>query len=219
MIDVKFDNGVLMDYVRLELEVRKKALTYLDEINEENLKSFTEDVKFVAQSVLEDYFFSIDNLCSEGIKRLTNEDNLDRFLDFHDGYRAKMKKWSNDHKIEIRQINVSLVKYPQMKTTVGRKLVLIAGIGSAVVVMGLFVFTDIWIFVAAELLMLGIAVYIYKKECDSCKKEYAFKIKQYEIQKDQQRAKFVNGLIVDLKKWLKQAENYSNNILVTFGIN
>ena len=45
-----------MDFVRLETEVRQKAQEYLDDVSEANLKAFAESTKYIAQSILENYF-------------------------------------------------------------------------------------------------------------------------------------------------------------------
>lgn len=214
MIDM--NNMILMDYIRLESEVRKNAADYLEVINEENLRSFTESTKFVTLSVLENYFLSIDELYSEGVKKIKDEVVLDKFLDFHDGYRAKMKNWINDHDIEVRQMNQPpAFQYQKKNKDIMYKPALTAGIGTVMAV-GLFIFTDAWAFAVAELLSLGMAVYVFKQEYDSREKEYAFKLEQYKIQIEQQKAKLVNRLLVDLKKWLEDAEVYSNSLLTTF---
>ena len=51
-MDTNFRNIIMMDVVRLETEVRQKALEYLDDISEGNLKAFAESTKNIAQSVL-----------------------------------------------------------------------------------------------------------------------------------------------------------------------
>ena len=44
-MDTNFRNIIMMDVVRLETEVRQKALEYLDDISEGNLKAFAEEEK------------------------------------------------------------------------------------------------------------------------------------------------------------------------------
>ena len=39
-MDMNSNSKIMMDIVRLEIEVRQKAKEYLDDISEENLKSF-----------------------------------------------------------------------------------------------------------------------------------------------------------------------------------
>ena len=47
-MDINSNSKVMMDFVRLETEVRQKAQEYLDDISEENLKSFAESIKYIA---------------------------------------------------------------------------------------------------------------------------------------------------------------------------
>ena len=50
-------------------------------------------------------------------------------------------------------------------------------------------------------------------------KQYAFRVKKYEMQIEQEKARLVNGLIKDLKTWLSNAEQFSNDVLASFGNN
>ena len=61
-MDANYKSPILMDYVKLETDVRQKAQEYLDDVSDENLKSFLDSARFVAKSVLEKFFFSIDEL-------------------------------------------------------------------------------------------------------------------------------------------------------------
>ena len=208
-----------MDIVRLETEVRQKAKEYLDDISEENLKSFAESTKCIAQSILENYFLSIDDIYSNGALKIGDIEVLNKFIDFHDGYRAKMKRWASDNEITIGKMTVTpTLKYPEMDDEkITKKPIAIAGVGTLVAV-GLFIFTEMWIAVAAELLALGVAAYTYKKNKENREKQYAFRVKKYEMQIEQEKARLVNGLIKDLKTWLSNAEHFSNDVLVSFGI-
>lgn len=208
-----------MDIVRLEIEVRQKAKEYLDDISEENLKSFAESTKYIAQSILENYFLSVDDIYSNGALKIGDIEVLNKFIDFHDGYRAKMKRWASDNEITIGKMTVTpTLKYPEMDDEkITKKPIAIAGVGTLVAV-GLFIFTEIWIAVAAELLALGVAAYTYKKNKENREKQYAFRVKKYEMQIEQEKTRLVNGLIKDLKTWLSNAEHFSNDVLVSFSI-
>ena len=52
-----------------------------------------------------------------------------------------------------------------------------------------------------------------KKSKESREKRYAFRVKKYEKQIEQEKARLVNGLIKDLKIWLGNAEKFSNDIM------
>ena len=130
-----------------------------------------------------------------------------------------MKRWASDNEITIGKMTVTpTLKYPEMDDEkITKKPIAIAGVGTLVAV-GLFIFTEIWIAVAAELLALGVAAYTYKKNKENREKQYAFRVKKYEMQIEQEKTRLVNGLIKDLKTWLSNAEHFSNDVLVSFSI-
>ena len=104
-MDTNFRNIIMMDVVRLETEVRQKALEYLDDISEGNLKAFAESTKNIAQSVLENYFLAVDDIYTNGALKIENSEIYNKFIDFHDGYRAQMKKWASENEIIIAILN------------------------------------------------------------------------------------------------------------------
>lgn len=218
-MDMNSNSKVMMDFVRLETEVRQKAQEYLDDISEVNLKAFAESTKYIAQSVLENYFLSVDDIYTNGALKIEDIEVFNKFIDFHDGYRAQMKRWTSDNEITIGEMMVTpTLKYPEMEDeNITKKPIAIAGVGTLVAV-GLFIFTEMWIAVAAELLALGVAAYTYKKNKENSEKQYAFRVKKYEMQIEQEKARLVNGLIKDLKTWLSNAKQFSNDVLASFGI-
>ena len=218
-MDINSNSKVMMDFVRLETEVRQKAQEYLDDISEANLKAFAESTKYVAQSILEIYFLSVDDIYTNSVLKIEDNEVFNKFIDFHDGYRAQMKRWAADNEITIGEMMVTpTLKYPEMEDeNITKKPIAIAGVGTLVAV-GLFIFTEMWIAVAAELLALGVPAYTYKKSKENREKRYAFRVKKYEMQIEQEKARLVNGLIKDLKTWLSNAEQISNDVLVSFGI-
>ena len=218
-MDLNSNSKVMMDFVRLETEVRQKAHEYLDDISEANLKAFAESTKYIAQSILENYFLSVDDVYTNGALKIEDIEVFNKFIDFHDGYRAQMKRWASDNEITIGEMMVTpTLKYPEMEDeNITKKPIAIAGVGTLVAV-GLFIFTEMWIAVAAELLALSVAAYTYKKSKENREKQYAFRIKKYEMQIEQEKVRLVNGLIMDLKTWLSNAEKKSNDVLVSFGI-
>ena len=213
------NNRIMMDVVRLETEVRQKSQEYLDEITEGNLKSFAEATKYIAQSVLENYFLAVDDLYTNGALKIKDNEIFNKFSDFHNGYRAQMKKWVSENEITICEMKVTpTLQSPELEDdNIVKKPIAIASVGTLVAV-GLFVFSEMWIAVAAELLALWVAVCAYKKSKKNCEKKYAFKVKKYEIQIEQEKARLVNGLIKDLKTWLSNAECFSNDVIYNWGI-
>lgn len=208
-----------MDYNRLVGEVQEKAKEYLDDISEDNMRMFAESTKFIAQSVLEDFYLQVDDCYSSGAKRIADGEARDKFMDFANGYRAKMKTWERENEIVLvnAEIDPSLSAPGMPQKPSIAKPALIAGAGTAVVV-GLYIFTNIWVAAAAELLVLGIAKKIYQKQIDRSRKDYEAKLKQQETKIEMERNRLVNGLIDDLKKWLGNAEEYSNKLISDFGL-
>lgn len=218
-MDINSNSKVIMDVVRLETEVRQKAQEYLDDISESNLKAFAESTKNIAQSVLENYFLAVDDIYTNGVLKIEDSKIYNKFIDFHDGYRAQMKRWASENKITIGEMVITpTLKYPEIEDEdITKKPIAIAGVGTLVAA-GLIIFSKIWIAVAAELLSLGVSAYTYKKSKESREKRYAFRIKKYEMQIEQEKARLVNGLIKDLKTWLGNAESFSNDVILKFGI-
>lgn len=218
-MDTNFRNIIMMDVVRLETEVRQKALEYLDDISEGNLKAFAESTKNIAQSVLENYFLAVDDIYTNGALKIENSEIYNKFIDFHDGYRAQMKKWATENEITIGEMVITpTLQYPEIENeNITKKPIAIAGVGTLVAA-GLIIFSKMWIAVAAELLTLGVSAYTYKKSKESREKRYAFRVKKYEMQIEQEKARLVNGLIKDLKTWLGNAESFSNDVILKFGI-
>jgi len=218
-MDTNFRNIIMMDVVRLETEVRQKALEYLDDISEGNLKAFAESTKNSAQSVLENYFLAVDDIYTNGALKIENSEIYNKFIDFHDGYRAQMKKWATENEITIGEMVITpTLQYPEIENeNITKKPIAIAGVGTLVAA-GLIIFSKMWIAVAAELLTLGVSAYSYKKSKESRETRYAFRVKKYEMQIEQEKARLVNGLIKDLKTWLGNAESFSNDVILKFGI-
>ena len=235
-------NKFNIDYVRLETTVREKAQLYLDEITEDSLQEFANSVKFEAQSVLENYYFGVDKFYTDGEFKISDSTILNKFMDFHDGYRAQMKRWAASNDIAITKVTVDSVlppKQPQInKSTPG----IVAGVGTATVAgafiaakaitsealvgfgishsclaIGLAIFSNIWVCLAAELLVLGAAYYIKKKQ-QMIETEYKNELCEYEIALEKSKAEFVNGILADLKKWIELAVDYSNNLLKSFNL-
>lgn len=218
-MDTNFRNIIMMDVVRLETEVRQKALEYLDDISEGNLKAFAESTKNIAQSVLENYFLAVDDIYTNGALKIENSEIYNKFIDFHDGYRAQMKKWATENEITIGEMVITpTLQYPEIENeNITKKPIAIAGVGTLVAA-GLIIFSKMWIAVAAELLTLGVSAYSYKKSKESRETRYAFRVKKYEMQIEQEKARLVNGLIKDLKTWLGNAESFSNDVILKVGI-
>lgn len=104
-----------MDQRRLIEDVKSKAKDYLDDISEESLYSFIEQAKYIAKTVLENYFFEIDKLYSTGVLKIKDTVVLNQFMDFKTGYRSEMKKWSQTNEIKINRVNIDFSDYNSEK--------------------------------------------------------------------------------------------------------
>lgn len=235
-------NKFNIDYVRLEMAVREKARLYLDEITENSLQNFANAVKFEAKSVLENYYFCIDNFYTEGEYRIRDKETLNSFMDFHNGYRAQMKRWVSSNDIAITKISVDSV-IPPKQPVINKSLPgIVAGVGSGTVAgafiaaksisaetlvnlglshsciaTGLAIFSNVWVLLAAELLVLG-AAYCIKKKQKNTETKYKMELCEYEIAFEKSKAEFINGILFDLKKWLENAYNFSKDLLTKFNI-
>ena len=209
----------MIDYVELETNVRKNAEDYLSDITEDNLRAFAESTRSIAKIVLEKFYFAVDDLYSDGPLELQDKEQLAKFSDFSDGYRSKMINWASEHEIVIQEMKVTpSLNYPELSDIETSKLPLtIGGIGTIVAV-GLCIFTKLWIAVVAELLVLATTIYSYKKATAHRNEEYEILVKEYEIRLQEEKQRLINGLISDLKEWLKNAEEFSEETLASFGI-
>jgi hypothetical protein len=214
-------NVIMIDYVELDTNVRKNAEEYLSVITEDSFRAFAESTRSIAKIVLEKFYFAVDELYSEGPLKFQDTKQLAKFSDFCDGYRSKMINWANEHEIMIQEMKVTpSLKYPELSDIETSKLPLtIGGIGTVVAV-GLCIFTDIntWVVVVAEILVLATTIYTYKKATEHRNEEYENLIKKHEIRLQEEKQRLINGVISDLKVWLKTAEEFSEKTLASFGI-
>jgi hypothetical protein len=164
-------------------------------------------------------FLAVDDIYTNGTLKIKDSEIYNKFIDFHDGYRAQMKKWATENEITIGEMVITpTLQYPEIENeNITKKPIAIAGVGTLVAA-GLIIFSKMWIAVAAELLTLGVSAYSYKKSKESRETRYAFRVKKYEMQIEQEKARLVNGLIKDLKTWLGNAESFSNDVILKFGI-
>ena len=127
------------------------------------------------------------------------------------GYQQKMLDWKGQNKPKIKSMEISMMpQEPSEKHWFYTTL----GIGTAGAI-GLMIGHCYWIGLAVELLTLTVSYYLYLKEKES-KKEYEKQREQYETELDKKKEDFVIEVISQLENWLKQGENYSNELLITY---
>lgn len=213
------DFDLKMNLYRLETEVGQKAKEFLEEINEENLKTFAESTKLIAQSVFEEYILEVDRQYTNGVFKIEDMALLDKFMDFKNGYRSTMKEWIAEKGITLQELKIDpTISCPNLsKEDLAKLPMLIGGLGTLVAV-GIFITSNVWGALAAELLCLGIAAAVYEKQKNNLAKDYAFRLKKYKMQIQGEKKRLVNGLIKDLKGWLSAAEQYSQDTLSDLGV-
>lgn len=212
-------NNIKIDYARLEAEVRQKAQVYLDSFSEENLKAFIDSTRFIAYSVIEDYYFTVDDYYTNGKYKIESSEILHKFIDFYDGYRAQMRKWVSENNITIKEMKFNSPRIPEENddNNITKNPKIVTGIGTLISV-GLCIFKGFWVAVATELLTLSIAAYTYKLNKESYQKKYVSKIREIELQIEREKEHFIAEVIREIKGWLEQAEVFSNEIILKMGI-
>lgn len=213
-------NPVRINFNELKDKVREKAREYLQDtiITEEDMEAFSEGVKFITINLLEKYYRDVDKFFNEGEFKINNIEVLDEFNDRHSGYRAQMKEWIEQNDIKVKKIEISLDSAEDLgiDRNVDKKTILLASIGTITVV-GLVIFTSSWIALGFGIIALGILIKnIINRRARN--KEMLIKIQNYKINIAKKKAELVNGLLDDLEKWLKKAEEKSNEILLSFNL-
>ena len=206
----------LIDKVYLKTQVQEKAKLLLSEIFDEDLKYFTEEIKKLAEGILERYVFDIYDTYTTGAFAIKDDDVLQSFSDFNSGYQAQMLKWISDNALKIEHIEINLPKPPAETAPKTTNPLYHLGIGT-VIATGLFIFTNAWVALAAEVLTIAIAYRQYIKNV-TIQKHYALEKERYAHELKIKKDKLIQGLIVDLEKWLDQGKAESDRILVSYNL-
>lgn len=188
-----------------------------EELND-NLRYFAEKSKDIAESILEDYIFSVVSQYTEGEKVITDSEKLAKFVNFSTGYQQQMLNWISDNPLLVKE---ELFEMPVKECiedeslNVSPKIVL--GLGTVISV-GLCIFSKVLIAVAAEIMTIALAkIHITRSE----KNNYIRRQKEEEIYAqalDVKRDELVYGVISELEEWLILGEQYSNNVLQSLGV-
>lgn len=205
-----------MEFEPLKAAIEDKATLLLTEITEENIKVFAQEVKMIAESVMEQYVFKVYDIYSDGALKITDLDKLASFTDFSSGYQSKMLAWNNSHPIQLREQKVEIPRCPEAPRNNQYQPAVTVTIGT-VVAIGIFVFSNAWVALAAEILALSIA-YRQKAKQKKSKGLYEAELSAYNSQLGMKRMTLINGLTDDLIKWLEMGKEYSDSILVSYNI-
>lgn len=212
----------MTDKNKLNTEVHEAAQMYLSDINQmseselrDNLEYFAEKCKKIAEGILEQYVFTNVSKYTEGDFPIQDVEILGRFVDFQTGYQAQMLQWIELHPLEVKEETFEFPTKPSERNNeqfIAPKTIFIGG---TVIAVGLFIFTNIWIFLGAELL----AVLLAKAQTMRIQKSAAqrkMELEHYATALQDKKNELINGMLVELEKWLDQGEEKSKVILSTY---
>lgn len=212
----------MIDKNKLNTEVHEAGQMYLSDINQmseselrDNLEYFAEKCKKIAEEILEQYVFTNVSKYTEGDFPIQDVEILGRFVDFQTGYQAQMLQWIESHPLEVKEETFEFPTKPSERNNeqfIAPKTIFIGG---TVIAVGLFIFTNIWIVLGAELL----AVLLAKAQSMRIQKSAAqrkMELEHYATALQDKKNELINGMLVELEKWLDQGEEKSKVILSTY---
>lgn len=214
----------MIDKTKLNTRILETAERIFEDMNhmteielQDNLEYFATKAKEIADSILEQYTFGIVAKYTEGDFAISDIDKLSEFCSFTNGYQHQMLDWISTHKLDVMHEKFDFSQKPSEeneKNMISPKVIL--GIGSFVAI-GLFIFTNIWIALAAEIITIAI-VYIQKKRISLQKEQQILEQERYEMMLKDKKNKLVYGMIEELDKWLETGVEASDKIINSFNI-
>lgn len=205
-----------MEFEPLKAAIEEKTRLLLAEITEENLKAFAQEVKLIAEGVMEQYVFKVYDLYSEGALKITDLDVLESFTNYSSGYQSKMLAWNESHPIQLQEQKVEMPKRPDAPRTKKYQPTITIGVGTAIA-FGLYVFSNAWVALAAEILALAIA-YSQRSMQQKARRLYEADLLAYNNQLGMKRMALINGLTGDLVKWLEMGKEFSDSVLASYNL-
>lgn len=209
------NNYPSIDFGAFQKAIEDKALAIMNEVNEDNLKYFSEETKKIAEATMENYIFHVYDLYSEGARKITNLSLLEQFTNYSSGYQGQMLKWNEEHPIVLTEQAVSIPVEPTEPEKLMKPATVLT-IGTAVAV-GLYIFTNVWVVLAAELLAVALSYrqVVAKKQADI---KFQAKKADYERSIKKLKRDLVLGLTNELEEWLKQGKEASDAILKSYNL-
>jgi hypothetical protein len=204
-----------VNIAQLRADVIEKAELFLNEVNEDNLKSFSEEVKKTAEGALQKYIFKVYDWYTDG-NFSNDQEFLSKFVDLKTGYQQTMLDWIEQNCIVVQQQSFEYPEHPTIPETKSQiKEVAVTGTVGTAIATGLLIFTNPWLALAIELLTVALAYSSYKKYKKS-QKQYQMELEAYEIKINSMKHDLVNGVTEDLVNWVNKGVEYSQTILDTF---
>lgn len=214
----------MIDKTELNTKIREAADLFLSDIKQleeselqENLRYFADKAKEIAEGILEQYVFSVFNRYTEGEFAISDVEQLSRFCNLYTGYQQQMLDWIAVHKLEVKEETFEMPHKP-LESAPNRSISpkAILGVGTIVAV-GLFVFSNIWIALVAEILALALAR-IQTKRIAYQQEQKQMELEHYALILENKREQLVSGMIEELDKWLDMGVKASDDILESLNI-
>lgn len=209
------NNYPQMDFGAFRIAIADKAALLLKEVNEDNLKYFAEETKKIAESAMENYIFHVYDVYSDGARKISDVSKLARFTDYRSGFQGLMRKWIEEHPIVLKEQTIAIPSEPEaVDTPMSPGKVLTVGTAVAV---GLFIFTNHWVALAAELLTLALTYrqVLARKKAEN---EYAARVADYERTLKKIKQDLLLGLTDELETWLISGKGASDAILKSYNL-
>ena len=199
----------MIDRINIHSGIRKIAdeIFITSEISNDDIDIFVNDVaKFIMNE-----FDAYVSKNERDIICFIPENNQDMFKDFTNGYVRKMQEWMDDNPVQIKAIEIPVERIVE-KIPNGdaiKKALTIAGVGT-IVAIGISFFTPTLVAIIAELIVLGIAYKVYKKENN------VQEICNIEPSIDDIKEQMINSVVKEASTWLDKAENKSNQLIDSY---
>lgn len=202
-----------IDLAQMRISIEEKAKIILNEVTEDDVNYFVKEAKNEAKHLMAKYIFTIYNFYTEGEFAIKNMDSLEAFTNPDTGFQAQMLNWIDQSDIAITQADMNYAEAPTKRNTSSfHKTTL--GVGTAIAA-GLLIFKHPWIALTVELLALS-ASYVQYKNKDNNEKRYNEQLEKYTKDITALKNSFVNSMISDMEKWLKDGQQKTKEVLNTF---
>lgn len=214
----------MIDKTELNTKIREAADLFLSDIKQleeselqDNLRYFADKTKEIAEGILEQYIFSVFNRYTEREFAISDAEKLSRFCNLYTGYQQQMLDWIAAHKLEVKE-EIFEMPHKPLESAPNRSTSpkVILGVGTIVAV-GLFVFSNIWIALVAEILTIASAR-IQTKRITHQQAQKKLELEHYALMLENKREQLVSGMIEELGKWLNMGVKASDDILESLNI-
>lgn len=139
------------------------------------------------------------------------ENKQELFKDFTNGYVRKMQEWMDENPVVKKTIEIPVEQIvEQMPNNEAiKKALSVASVGTIVAICLSF-FTPTLVAIIGELIALGIAYRVYKKE-NNIKET-----RNVEPNIEEIKEQMINSVVKEASSWLDKAENKSNQLIESY---